>query len=98
MASAMYIVKSGKLKRVLSGATVGFYLEGQFLEEYATLSKNCFRKETIIAQTDCEVIAIGAQEIEKVLGKSLPIIIIRNKAKQALLNEQIFRVLSREHI
>ena len=49
----MYIIKSGKLKRISNGYHAGFYVEGEFLEEYATLTKNCFRKETIIAETDC---------------------------------------------
>lgn len=81
MASAMFILKTGRLRRSIKGSTVGFINEGEFFEEYATLKKNCQRKESVTAEIDSEVIALGVEEIERALGKSLPIIILRNKAK-----------------
>ena len=45
----MYIVKKGKLKRTVNGFTIGYYSNGESLEEYTTLSKNCLRRETITA-------------------------------------------------
>lgn len=50
LACAMYIIKSGKLKRSVDGSCVGYWISGDSLEEYAVLSKNSTRKETIIAE------------------------------------------------
>jgi hypothetical protein len=36
-ASSMYILKSGTLKRIVNGVTVGYYEKGQTFEEYAVL-------------------------------------------------------------
>jgi CRP-like cAMP-binding protein len=77
----MYIIKEGILKRYLNGICIGNYEKGQSLEEYAVISRDCLRKETLVAGTDCEVIALSIDQIEEALGKSLPIIILRNKVK-----------------
>lgn len=50
LACAMYIIKSGKLKRATDGTCVGYWQSGDSLEEYAVLSKNTIRKETITAE------------------------------------------------
>lgn len=63
MASAMYIIKTGKLKRLSDGNTIGAYKSGDSLEEYVALKKNCRRKETLIASEATELIALGADEI-----------------------------------
>ena len=49
-----------------------------------TLSKGSLRKETVTAEESTDVIALGADDIEKALGKSLPIIILRNTAISAM--------------
>lgn len=60
------------------------------------MTKNCSRKETITAEECTELIAFGAEDIEKNLGRSLPIIILRNNAKKALLEDKNFKLLSKE--
>lgn len=47
VASSMYIIKSGKLKRLCNNICVGYIEKGQSLDEYATLQKGCCRKETV---------------------------------------------------
>jgi len=81
-ASCMYIVKEGVLKRYLNGICLGQYEKGQSFEEYAVIERDSLRKETVTAATDCELIALSIDQIEEVLGKSLPIIILRNKVKK----------------
>lgn len=49
----MYIIKEGILKRYLNGICIGNYEKGQSLEEYAVISRDCLRKETLVAGTDC---------------------------------------------
>lgn len=39
---------------------------------------------------------MGAEDIEKVLGRSLPIMILRNKAKEVLNKDSYFKVFSKE--
>jgi CRP-like cAMP-binding protein len=53
-------------------------IRGESFEEYTALSKNCTRRFTIKATEEAEVMALGAEGIENVLGKSLPLIILRN--------------------
>lgn len=52
LASSMYIVKEGTLKRFVNGISIGYYEKGQSLEEYAVISRDCLRKETVVAMTD----------------------------------------------
>lgn len=40
------------------------------------------------------MIALGVQEVENVLGRSFPLIIIRNKAREILLGNEEFKGLS----
>lgn len=42
--------------------------------------------------------ALGVEDIENVLGKSLPLIIIRNQAKSALKSSKVFQKISEEYI
>lgn len=88
LASSMYIVKSGVLKKCVDGIECGKLVSGQFCEEYAMLKKNSLRRDTIIVEEDAEVIAIGVEDIEEVLGRSLPLIITRNKVRAALLEHK----------
>lgn len=85
LASSMYIVKSGVLKKTMDGIECGKVRVGQFCEEYAALKKNSIRRYTLAVEEDAEVIALGVEDIEQVLGRSLPLIITRNKVRAALL-------------
>jgi hypothetical protein len=42
--------------------------------------------------------ALGIEDIENALGKSLPLIILRNEARNALKSSKIFDKLSEEYI
>lgn len=53
-------------------------MKGDSFEEYASLTKGCARRETIKVIEDAEVMALGIEDIENALGKSLPLIILRN--------------------
>ena len=64
LASSMYIVKSGVLKKCVDGIECGKLVSGQFCEEYAMLKKNSVRRDTIVVEEDAEVIAIGVEDIE----------------------------------
>jgi hypothetical protein len=44
------------------------------------------------------MIALGVEDIENVLGKSLPLIILRNSAKHAIKCVKIFEKFSQEYI
>jgi CRP-like cAMP-binding protein len=94
----MYILKSGKLVKTLKGVVCGEIQKGDSFEEYATLKKNCMRKETIKVLEDSEMIALGVEDIENVLGKSLPLIILRNSAKHAIKGVKAFDKFSQEYI
>lgn len=83
-------MKSGKLAKIRHGDLQGHISKGESFEEYATLTKGCLRKETIKVIEDSEVMALGVEDIENVLGKSLPLIIIRNEAKSALKSSKVF--------
>ena len=62
------------------------------------LTKNCLRKNTLTAEEDTEIFALGAKDSERVLGSSLAAIITRNKVKAKLLHYEEFRVLSSAYI
>ena len=47
---------------------------------------------------DAEVLAIGVEDIESVLGRGLPLIILRNTARNALNNSKNFNKLSKESL
>ena len=47
---------------------------------------------------DAEVLALGVEDIENVLGRSLPLIILRNHARSAMKNSKNFSRLSTENI
>ena len=81
----MYIVKSGVLKKMMDGIECGKVKVSQFCEEYAALKKNSIRRYTLTVEEDAEVIALGVEDIEQVLGRSLPLIITRNKVRASLL-------------
>lgn len=53
-------------------------MKGESLEEYASLTKGCVRRYTIKAAEEVELIALGVEDIENALGRSLPLIILRN--------------------
>lgn len=74
----MYILKSGKLGKYKQNQFKGSIVKGESFEEYTALSKNCVRRYTIKVSQDAEIMALGAEDIENVLGKSLPLIILRN--------------------
>ena len=42
--------------------------------------------------------ALGAEDIESALGRSLPLIILRNEAKAALNSSKVFGQLSEEYL
>ena len=44
------------------------------------------------------MIALGVEDIEEVLGKSLPLIITRNKVRAALLENKEFQNLSPKYL
>jgi len=48
------------------------------------------RRETIRVVEDSEVIALGVEDIENALGRSLPLIILRNEARAALKSSKCF--------
>jgi CRP-like cAMP-binding protein len=76
----MYIVKRGELAK--RTATGHFKLKrGCYFGEHAMLNSNCRWKETVTTDEESELIAIGAEDIENILGRSLPLIVIRNRAK-----------------
>lgn len=87
----MYILKSGKLSRHKAQQFQGYINKGESFEEYTCFTKKgCVRKETIKVMEDAELMALGIEDIENALGKSLPLIILRNKAKSALKGCKIF--------
>jgi hypothetical protein len=47
---------------------------------------------------DAELMAMGIEDIENALGRSLPLIILRNKAKGALKSCRVFEKLTEEYI
>ncbi len=53
-------------------------MKGESFEEYASLTKGCVRRYTIKAAEEVELIALGVEDIENALGRSLPLIILRN--------------------
>ena len=78
LAASMYILKSGKLGRFKGGDFQGHILKGESFEEYSSLTKGSVRRETIRVVEDAEVMALGVEDIENALGRSLPLIILRN--------------------
>ena len=94
----MYILKSGKLSRHKGSQFQGYITKGESFEEYASLTKGCLRKDTIKVVEDAELMALGIEDIENALGRSLPLIIIRNKAKHALKTCKIFDKLTDEYV
>lgn len=52
LASSMFILKSGELRRTIDGHEVGIVKPGDSFEEYAALNKNQNRRETITASED----------------------------------------------
>ena len=69
-------------------------MKGESLEEYASLSKGGVRRNTIKTAEDAELIALGAEDIENALGRSLPLIILRNEALKALKGSKTIEKLS----
>lgn len=57
---------------------VGTISKGDSFEEYASLTKGCIRRETVKVLEDAELMALGIEDIENALGRSLPLIILRN--------------------
>ena len=93
----MYILKSGKLSKHKGNQFQGYICKGESFEEYASLTKGCVRKETIRVMEDAELMALGIEDIENALGRSLPLIILRNKAKAALKTCKLFEKLTDEY-
>jgi hypothetical protein len=48
------------------------------------------RKETLVAEENCHILALSVHDIKNTLGKSLPIILIRNQVKIMLRKEPFF--------
>ena len=94
----MFILKSGELRRSVDGCEVGIIKPGDSFEEYAALSKNMNRRETISASEDSEVLALGTEDIESTLGRNLSIIVLRNKAIKALKSSKHFSELQSEYL
>ena len=86
----MYILKSGKLNKYRQGEFNGSILKGESFEEYASLTKGGVRRFTIKTAEDVEVVALGVEDIENALGRSLPLIILRNEALKALKSSPLF--------
>ena len=91
-------MKSGKLRKTCEGVKIGEVNKGDSFEEYASLKKGSVRRETITVIEDAEVLALGVEDIESVLGRSLPLIILRNHARSALKNSKNFSKLSAENL
>ena len=87
MASSMYIIKYGQLVKH-SGANQSKLQQGNYFGEYTMIEKNSKWRETVVADDDCELIALGVEDIENALGKSLPLIVIRNKAKECMIDSK----------
>ena len=98
LAASMYILKSGKLNKYKQGDFSGTILKGESFEEYASLTKGGMRRFTIKAAEDVEVVALGIEDIENALGRSLPLIILRNEALKALKSSPVFERLSEEYV
>ena len=94
----MYILKSGKLTRFKGNDTIGYITKGESFEESASLKKGCLRKETVKVTEQAQVIALGIEDIENALGRSLPLIIIRNEARSVLVGCKFFEKLSEEYL
>lgn len=94
----MYILKSGKLSKFKGNEFSGYISKGESLEEYASLTKGCARKETIRVSEESELMALGIEDIETALGRSLPLIILRNTAKAALKKSKHFEKLTEDYI
>ena len=94
----MYILKSGKLSKHKGNQFQGYIIKGDSFEEYASLTKGCCRSETIKVIEDAELMALGIEDIENALGRSLPLIILRNKAKSALKSCRLFEKLTDEYV
>jgi hypothetical protein len=62
------------------------------------LTKGCLRRYTVKVSDDAELMALGVEDIENVLGKSLPLIILRNEALCALKSCKILERLSDEYM
>jgi CRP-like cAMP-binding protein len=48
MASSFYILKSGRIRRIKDGVTVGFIEKGEIFEHDVALKDESYRKETLI--------------------------------------------------
>lgn len=94
----MYILKSGKLAKYKGNQLKGSISKGQSFEEYASLTKGGLRKQTIKVVEDAELMALGIEDIENALGKSLPLIILRNEARNALKSSKIFEKLCEDYL
>lgn len=80
----MYIVKMGEVTKSINqnqSQNDNKLGVGMYFGQYTMLEKNCKWHETITANQECEIIALGVEDVENALGRSLPLIIIRNKAK-----------------
>jgi CRP-like cAMP-binding protein len=84
LASSFYILKSGKIRRLKDGVTKGFIEKGELFEHSVALSDENIRKETLITEENSHILAISVVDIKNTLGKSLPIIFIRNQLKAVL--------------
>jgi hypothetical protein len=86
----MYILKSGKLGRFKGTELQGTIEPGESFEEYVTLTKGCLRKETVRVFEEAAVMAVGVEDIENALGRGLPLIVLRNHAREAMTHSKLF--------
>jgi CRP-like cAMP-binding protein len=98
LAASMYILKSGKLTKHKGNEFKGTITRGESFEEYTSLSKGCLRRTTIRVADDAEVMALGVEDIENALGRSLPLIILRNEAMTTLKSTKLLERLSAEYL
>ena len=97
LASSFYILKSGRVRRLKDGVTIGFIEKGDIFEHQAALKDEAVRKQTLITEENSHILAISVADIKTALGKSLPIILIRNQLKNLLKKQTFFQKLSKKY-
>ena len=85
------------MRRLKGGVLVGFVEKGDIFEHEVALQEQTTRQETLVAEESSHVLALSVVDIQNALGKSLPIMLIRNQLKAALRNEPFFQKLSKTY-
>ena len=94
----LYIIKQGQAVVKMHGSERFRLIEGEMFGESAVLGLNRINQFSVYSVGKLVVLSLSIENIQKILGDDFKDILYKNQAKNSILSNKYFKLISRENV